>query len=128
MQQTESILASRSTWIIVAELSRHTDTMLGEKIAALELSVTDFETHLFLVMRRKIILAILRGYDQEITEQMELEHGKANEAEVEVDITLSEAQYLDMSVGLSDFPGALSFKVTLWRIIAALTTRKEEGE
>ena len=128
MQQTESIIASRSAWIMVAELARHTDSMLGEKIAALELSFTDFETHCFLVMRRKLIQAILRGYDQEITEQMELEHGKANEAEVEADITLSEAQYLDMAVGLSDFQGALSFKVALWRIISVLTTRKEEGE
>ena len=118
---TEPVAAPRSVWMAVMELARHTDMSLAEKIASLSIERADFDTRPFLALQLKLIQNIMRGYEQETAEK--LEGSKGDESEVEIELTLAEALYLNMTIRVADFKWALTLKKHLWRVISTLYER-----
>ncbi|KKM85524.1 hypothetical protein LCGC14_1288140 [marine sediment metagenome] len=122
---TEPVAVSRSAWMAVMELARHTDMSLSEKIASLNIERADFDTRPFLAMQLKLIQNIIRGYEQETAEK--LEGSKGEESEIEIELTLAEALYLHLTIGVADFKGAMTLKKHLWRVISTLYEREKKA-
>ena len=118
---TEPVAVPRSVWMAAMELARHTDMSLAEKIASLNIERADFDTKPFLALQIKLIQNIMRGYEQETAEK--LEGSKGEESEIEIELTLAEAMYLNLTIGASAFKGAMTLKKHLWRVISTLYER-----
>ncbi len=120
---TEPVIARRTIWMAVLEIATRTDSSLAEKIGGVHIQLADFETQPFLAMRTKIMLAVLRGFEDE-TAQKIASGDEAEETDIEIDLTAAECVYLDIAVRATDFKGALMLKKGMWRAIAAILARR----
>ena len=118
MSDTETVKATRGMWTYLLETSLHTDMAGSERIMGLSVVAADYETKPFLALRLKLIAAVQQCYESESLEK--LGGGDVKEAADEVDFTIAEATYLDLSVRVDAFEGALTLKRELWRAIATL--------
>ncbi len=120
--ETEPITAPRSIWMAVMELSKGTEMALADRIGGVAILHADFDTKPFLGMHLKFIQGVQRGFEQETAEKL-TNGGKADEVDVELDLTLAESMYLSLVIKIADFKGALTFKRNLWRVVDALYER-----
>ncbi len=124
-EDTEPVIAPRTAWMAVMEVSTHTDSSLAEKIGGVHIQISDFETQPFLAMRTKIMLAVQGGLERETAEKL-TSGEKSADTDIEIELTAAEGVYLDMAVRVADFKGALVFKKKIWRAIVAILERKPQ--
>lgn len=122
---TEPIIAPRVAWMAVMDIATRTDMSLAEKIAGVNVQLSDFSSYPFLAMRMKLMAGVQRSFEKETAEK--LAGGEKNvETDTEIDLTASECVYLDMAIRAADFKGALTFKKSLWRTLTAILEREAQ--
>ena len=122
---SEPVIAPRTIWMAVLEIAIRTEAPLAEKIGGVHVRIADFETQPFLALRLKIMLAVQSGFEDETAKKLARgDEGKAEETDIEIDLTAAEALYLDMAIRVADFKGSLTLKKSLWRVISAILGRK----
>lgn len=124
MDNTEPVVASRSVWLAILEMVRHTEMSLAERILSVTITPADYETKFFLALRLKILTAVKGAYEEEDLKKLGGEKD-VKEVSVEINLNIAEATYLDMTIRVADFKGALTLKRALWAIITTLCERHE---
>ena len=123
---TEPLIAPRTAWMAVMDIATRTDSSVAVKIGGVDIQLADFETQAFLVMRVKLMLGVQRGFEEETAEKIASGGKTVAETDIEIDLTAAECVYLDMTIRAADFKGALTFKKSLWRTLAAILERKSK--
>ncbi len=121
---TEPVIASRTVWMAALEVARNTNTSLADKVAGVTTQLADFETQPFLALRVKLIRGARRGFEQETAAKLG-DDKDVPEAEVEIALTAAELIFLDLSIRVADFKGALTFKKSLWWALTDILGRKQ---